>query len=48
MKKTIFGKESATTSTQLPTTPDNEPQVPSLDDSISRSDMDVNDVDGLG
>jgi hypothetical protein len=34
--------------TDVPMTPDNEPQVALLDDSVSWSDMDVNDVDGLG
>jgi uncharacterized phage infection (PIP) family protein YhgE len=47
MKKTIFGEDTSTTSTQLS---DNEPETVALaaGDCVSPSDMDVNDTDGLG
>ncbi len=45
MKKTIFGSEATTITTQSSITPRNEPQA--SDDSVSPSDMNVSDPDGL-
>jgi hypothetical protein len=47
MKKTIFGKDSAVSLTDSPENR-SESHVALPDDFVSHSDMDVNDLDGLG